>query len=54
VDSKIQYLSLEKLGFGTLQQEIPVYNGCALFVDSRMGFDADAGVWHDQLRRLLL
>jgi hypothetical protein len=43
VDTKIQYLSLEKLGFGTLQQEIPVYNGCALFVDARMGFDADAG-----------
>ena len=41
VDTKIQYLSLEKLGFGTLQQEIPVYNGMALFVDARMGFDAD-------------
>ncbi len=48
VDNKIQYLSLEKLGFGTLQQEIPVYNGCALFVDSRMGFDADgSGVGTD-------
>jgi hypothetical protein len=44
VDTKIQYLSLEKLGFGTLQQEIPVYNGMAIFVDSRMGFDADSGV----------
>lgn len=41
VDTKIQYLSLDKLGFGTIQQEVPVYNGCALFVDARMGFDSD-------------
>lgn len=41
VDNKIQYLSMDKLGFGTIQEEVPVYNGCALFVDARMGFDSD-------------
>lgn len=42
VDSKIHYQSMENLGFGFGgSREVPVYNGVALFLDARMGFDSD-------------
>lgn len=51
VDTKIQYIAEKDLGFGFLgqlspkQKRVPVYNDIALYMDDRMGFDADgAGV----------